>query len=222
MDSLINLKNHPVVDQHGPKIALAISILCLLIFIISCGLGIRAHAKTKSENYAPQPIEAVSQRNNRPRYRINDVTSANLFGNPAPKKVVQNAPKTTLNLKLQGILSATDKTVARAIITSGKKKKAELYSVGESIEGAGASVKEIREHEVLLNRNGATESLPLEKRSSKGDTSVYTPIEQAANSIKNPNADSQSATPQTTTPSQPRKIRKPNFSGLDQVKSELN
>ena len=218
MDSLINLKSHPVVDQHGPKIALAISILCLLIFIISCGLGIRAHAKTKSENYAPQPIEAVSKRNNRPRYRINDVTSANLFGNPAPKKVVQNAPKTTLNLKLQGILAATDNTVARAIITSGSKK-AELYSVGESIQGAGASVKEIREYEVLLNRNGATESLPLEKTSSKGDTSVYTPIKQSANSTET----SQPATPQSTTaPSQPRKIRKPNFSGLDQVKSELN
>jgi len=176
MEALNNISNHPVINKHGPKIALVASLIFLLIFLITCGLSIRAQAKTKAENYEPQPIQSTNSRSSRPRYRINDVVSANLFGNPAPavKKVVQNAPKTTLDLKLQGILSATNNKVARAIISSNNSKKAELYSVGEDIKGAGASIKEIRAQEVILNRNGAIESLPLQKRNAKGDTSVYT------------------------------------------------
>ena len=214
MEALNSITNHPVINRHGPKIALAGSIIFLLIFLITSGFSIRTQAKTKAENYKPQPVQAVSNRNNRPRYRINDVVSANLFGNPAPaaKKVVQNAPKTTLDLKLQGILSATDNSVARAIISSSKNKKAGLYSVGENIKGAGASVKEIRAQEVILNRNGAVESLPLEKRNSKGDNSIYTPIDRSANIETNsPRNKPASGNAQS------RKIRKPNVSGLDQV-----
>ena len=222
MDVLSNINNNPVVAQHGSKIALVISILLLLIFIITCGFTIRADAKVKAENYAPQPVQAVSNRNNRPRYRINDVVSANLFGNPAPKKVVNHAPKTTLNLELQGILAATDNNVARAIILSGKNNKSTkggLYSVGEQIEGAsGTSVKEIRSNEVILNRNGSVESLPLIKPTSKGDTSVYTPLDQTsrANTASSKNAS------QTASSSQQRNVKKPNFSGLDQTQNELN
>ena len=214
MEALNSITNHPVINRHGPKIALAGSIIFLLIFLITSGFSIRTQAKTKAENYKPQPVQAVSNRNNRPRYRINDVVSANLFGNPAPatKKIVQNAPKTTLDLKLQGILSATDNSVARAIISSSKNKKAELYSVGENIKGAGASVKEIRAQEVILNRNGAVESLPLEKLNSKGDNSIYTPIDRSANNTKNkPVANPRNGSAQS------RKIRKPNLSGLDQA-----
>lgn len=182
MEALNNISNHPIIHKHGPKIALAGSALFLLIFLITCGFSIRAQAKTKAENYEPQPVQAANTRKSRPRYRINDVVNAHLFGNPAPaKKVAKDAPKTTLDLTLQGILSATDKSVARAIISSSKSKKAELYSVGENIKGAGASVKEIRAQEVILNRNGAIESLPLKKRNSKGDTSVYTPLNRTAN-----------------------------------------
>jgi len=207
MEALNNISNHPVINKHGPKIALAVSIILLLLFLVTSGFSIRAQAKTKAENYEPQPIQAVNTRNKRPRYRINDVVNANLFGNPAPaaKKVVKNAPKTTLDLKLQGILSATDNSVARAIISSSKNKKAELYSVGENIKGAGASVKEIRAQEVILNRNGSIESLPLEKLNSKGDNSIYTPLNSAANVQKK------------TVNNNPRKTRKPNFSGLDQA-----
>ena len=214
MDALNNISNHPIVHEHGPKIALAGSVLLLLVFLITSGFSIRAQAKTKAENYEPQPIQATNTRNKRPRYRINDVVSANLFGNPAPAKTVKVAPKTTLNLTLQGILSATDTTVARAIISSKQNKKAELYSVGENIKGAGASIKEIRAHEVILNRNGAIESLPLQKRKSKGDTSVYTPLNKTASA----QSTQRKATSNSANGSA-RKVRKPNFSGLDQAQS---
>ncbi len=219
MESLNTFKNHPIIHQHGPKIALASSVVCLLIFLVSAGFSVRTEAKTKAENYAPQPLQAISPRNKRPNYRINDVVRANLFGSSAPKAVVKNAPKTTLDLTLQGILSATDNTVARAIINSGKKKKSKLYSVGDDIEGAGASIKEIRLTEVILNRNGSIESLSLKKRTSKGDKSVYTPI---SNTTKVNQNIKRASTSSTSSSGEPRKVRKPNFSGLDRALEKLD
>jgi len=187
----------------------------------------KAQAKQKAEDYAPQPIQPI-RKSTKVSYRINDVVNANLFGDPKPVIEVKKAPKTTLDLTLQGILSATDTTVARAIISSGRKKTAELYSVGEEIKGAGASVKEIRPQEVILNRNGAIESLPLKKETSKGDTSIFTPV-SSNNSSGSGNEQSStqitSTTQRSTRPQsangEPRQIRKPNFSGLDRALEKL-
>ena len=213
MESFNTFSNHPTIKKHGPKIALICSILLLLLFLISSGINLRAQEKTKAKNYASQPLEKINTRK-RHNYKINDVISANLFGNPKPVKVVKNAPKTTLNLTLQGILSATDANVARAIISSNKKKKGTLYSVGDEIKGAGASIKEIRSQEVILNRNGSIESLPIKKSQSKGDNTVYTPIKNESKTSSNNNPARQS-TQDLSTNSKARKIRKPKFSGLD-------
>ena len=216
MELFNTFSNHPIINKHGPKIALICSILILLLFLISSGINLRAQEKTKAKNYANQPIEAINTRK-RPTYKINDVISANLFGNPKPAKVIKNAPKTTLNLTLEGILSATDANLARAIISS--KRKSELYSVGDEIKGAGASIKEIRSQEVILNRNGAIESLPIKKSESKGDNTVYTPINNQArtNNSRNPTPHSSQ---DLSTNTKPRKIRKPNFSRLDFKKAK--
>ena len=220
MESFNTFSNHPVIKKHGPKIALVCSILILLLFLISSGINLRAQEKTKAKNYANQPLEKINTRK-RPSYKINDVISANLFGNPKPVKVVKNAPKTTLNLTLQGILSATDTKVARAIISSNKKKKGTLYAVGDEIKGAGASIKEIRSQEVILNRNGAIESLPIKKSESKGDNTVYTPINNEARTSTNRNPERNSSQDLSTN-NKARKIRKPNFSGLDKALDKLD
>ena len=213
MESFNTFSNHPIIKKHGPKIALTCSILLLLLFLISSGINLRAQEKTKAENYANQPIEAINTRK-RPSYKINDVISANLFGNPKPTKVVKNAPKTTLNLTLEGILSATDTSFARAIISSSNKKKGELYSIGDEIKGSSASIKEIRSQEVILNRNGSIESLPIKKSQSKGDNTVYTPIDNDARTRANTSS-TRNSSRDLSTSHKARKIRKPKFSGLD-------
>jgi type II secretory pathway component PulC len=121
--------------------------------------------------------------------------------------------------------------MARAIIMSGKRKS-KLYSIGESIRGAGVSIEEIRSGEVLLNRNGAIESLPLTQRKSRGgsNSSIISYSDGSSGQV----SDSGLQTASTGSPQlgnsiakprsangQPRKIRKPNFSGLDRALQKM-
>jgi len=116
--------------------------------------------------------------------------------------------------------------LARAIITSGNKK-AGLYSIGEDIQGVGASVKEIRSDEVLLNRNGAVESLKIKKKSGGGNSIIS--YNDSRPHINAPRASAASIQSQQQTGEfknrsengEPRKIRKPNFSGLDRALQKM-
>jgi len=227
MEILNTIFNHRLWHKHAQKGALGLSVLCLLAVIAWVGWTTHTQNEIKQANYQPQEI-AAPRETSRPSYRVDDIVAANLFGDPSPKVVVKKAPKTTLNLKLQGILSASDQSLARAIIQSGKKSS-ELYSVGEKIKNAGASIKEIRDGEVLLDRNGAIESLPLVKKSASGDQKIISYTEAVSGNNQNIAALNASSTNTTggrnsrrsnnTRPQSPngpaRKIRKPNFSGID-------
>jgi len=208
------ISSHPFFHKHGPKVALIIAIFCLISLLVSSGFSLRNQKRIKAENYAPQPITSISK-NKRLNYRINDVVGANLFGNPEKSKpVVRKAPKTTLNLTLHGILSTSDSNIARAIISSNKRKKEQLYSVNEKIDGANASIQEIREQEVIINRNGSIESLPLKKVVSEGNNIIFTNTKNKQNLSKQNKANSVQTTLETSN-TNARKIRTPKFSSPD-------
>lgn len=231
MELINTISNNRTWNKHGVKIVWALATLFLLIVLLSIVWNAYNQSKVKNTNYAPQNIQKIAKKKVA-NYQVNTIIRANLFGDPNPKPVQKVAPKTTLNLTLQGVLWASDESIARAIITSGKKKSG-LYSVGEEIQGAGASIKEIRDREVLLNRNGATESLPLAKNAKKNNKKIITYVDQDNRSAALPaSAGSSSPTGQTSisrstprTPSasssNPRKIRKPNFSGLDRALQKI-
>ena len=236
---------HRAWTRYGVTIAWCVSALCLLAVVGSTGWTMHTQAQIKARNYAPQDITAPVRIRHR-GYQVNDIVAANLFGDPTPKPVVQKAPETTLDLTLLGILWASDEAMARAIIQTGKKKS-ELYSVGEAIKGAGASIKEIRDGEVLLNRNGALESLPLIKKTDSGNRQIityknpqpaatdpqvaYEEIQATNNnserrSARRPLANNRSAERRAAARNRapngaPRKIRKPNFSGLDRALKKM-
>ena len=225
MELLNTISNNRLWNKHGLQAIWALGLLCLLIAIGNIGWSLYTQSTTKWHNYQAQTIAPINKGAQK-TYRIGDVVSANLFGDPKPRVVVKKAPKTTLDLTLQGILWASDEQFARAIIQSGRKKT-ELYSIGEAIKGAGVTIKEIRDDEVLLNRNGATESLPLIKKTSSGNRQLitYTNTSDDAAFAANPapiNARTKRAERRSTGKARaangkPRKIRKPNFSGLDRA-----
>lgn len=204
---------------------------CLFLLFLVIGLigysEYRNH-QNKVADYAEQNLPPIAS-NRAPLYRASDITSANLFGDPRPKEVVvKNIPKTNLNLKLIGVLWATDQEFARVIIESGNK--AELYSVGENIKGAGASVKEIRSNEILISRNGATEKLPLIKKKGGNDIISFETVsyadggnwDQGTNTFNEPANIGRSSNRKPVSPNgQNRKIRKPNFSGLDRALQKM-
>ena len=228
MELLNTISNSRAWNRHGVKLAWALAGLCLLLVLASITWDAVSQSKVKSANYAKQNITPIRKRQTE-TYRVNTITGANLFGDASPAPVQQVVKKTTLNLKLQGILWATDEKIARAIITSGSKKS-QFYSVGEEIKGSGASIQEIRSNEVVLDRNGAAESLELNKK-YKSDPSLITYAKDGefdrTSSVQSASLNVeqvQERAPQTrqnSQDSQPRKIRKPNFSGLDRALQKM-
>jgi type II secretory pathway component PulC len=227
MELLNTISNNRTWNRHGLKIVYAVAVLLCLLIIASISWNVYSQSKLKSANYAPQQIAPIV-RSTKQSYRINDIVQANLFGNPNPAPVKKVITKTTLDLTLQGILSATDEKMARAIIRSGKKKS-ELYSVGENIKGAGVSIEEIKISEVLINRNGAIESLPLNTKSSKLTNSLISYNSQGSSgTLSQSNSYSPASTTGRSTPKkrspngQRRAIKKPNFSGLDRALKKMS
>ncbi len=216
---------------HGTKIAYSVAIVLLVLSLASVVWHANGQSKLKKQNYSSQQIAPI-QKKAKESYRITDIVRANLFGDPSPAKVVQeDAPKTTLDLTLQGVLSATDTNMARAIIMSGKRNS-KLYSIGETIQGAGVSIEEIRPSEVLLNRSGAIERLPLVKGkgSSRGDNSIISYSDGSARGAPNAELASNASSAARISRSTPRprsangerrKVKKPNFSGLDRALQKM-
>lgn len=224
MELLNTISNNRVWNRHGLKIVYSVAILLCLLVLTSISWNVITHKKLKADNYSPQEIAPIVASKSR-GYRVDDIVKANLFGNPNPAPVEKVITKTTLDLTLQGILSASDTQMARAIIRSGKSKS-ELYSIGEQIKGAGVSVEEIKFNEVLLNRNGAIESLSLNKKKSKQTDSLFGPSVTAQNSFENyepPAGNIQRSTPKPRSANgQRRAIKQPNFSGLDKALKKMD
>jgi len=241
MEIINSISNNRQFQKHGTKVGIVLGALLLIFALASAYMDFQDQKKIKTENYSPQP---VTQRNNTiKQYNIRDIISANLFGNPAIKKPAKKAPKTTLDLTLQGILYTKESDVARAIVMVGRKKSG-LYSVGEKIKGTNVSVKEIRDNEILLNRNGVTESLPLLKKTTSGDREIITfqnefdnnfdetyddhgsgedfyPDEASLEEALEYEEEFENTTPPSAGNTRARQIKKPNFSGLDRALEKL-
>ena len=91
------------------------------------------------------------------------VADLHLFGMPTGNTEV-NAPETTLNLTLRGIVAATpDTKESLAIITANGN--GQMYAVGAQLPG-GAVLQSIYPDRVLLSLNGRMQTLRLPKSSS--------------------------------------------------------
>lgn len=94
--------------------------------------------------------------------------AANLFGKAgdvpviaAPKSQNQEAPKTTLNLKLAGIVVVKGKPELGAAIIESQGAQ-QTYGADERIEGTNATLGEVLEDRVLISINGRFETLMLD------------------------------------------------------------
>ena len=99
----------------------------------------------------------------------NDVSAihkANIFGRYSEaavevvKPVVQDAPKTRLNLVLVGAVSSSEVTNSLAVIAN--KGKQATYGVGELIDGTQAKLKVVFVDRVIIENAGRDETLMLE------------------------------------------------------------
>ena len=101
---------------------------------------------------------------------LGQIPGWHLFGDKAQqpkvvkKKEVINAPTTPLALTLQGTFLSRSKTGGSWAIISSSDNEQAMYQVGDEIPG-GATLFAVEPFQVILERNGRHESLPLPRPS---------------------------------------------------------
>lgn len=140
-------------------LAIAYQLAGLTWALVPTGSGVgpapEVGAPARGREAAPQPaFEALLQ--------------AHLFGEapaeaePAAPEQIVDAPDTTLNLQLTGIVSRSESERGQAIIANGREEK--VYSVGDAIDGTNARLHSVYYDRVILNRGGGRlEALRLPK-----------------------------------------------------------
>ncbi|MBO1256826.1 type II secretion system protein GspC [Alteromonas sp. 5E99-2] len=124
----------------------------------------------------PQPSsQNISEQNgNRPSVKAGSTSSSailrslqqlNLFGDAVQvevqeQDVVQDAPETSLNLVLAGVVASSSPEFGAAIIES--KGTQYTYGVGDDIEGTKATLKQVNTDRVIIRNRGRDETLMLE------------------------------------------------------------
>ncbi|MFC0445746.1 type II secretion system protein GspC [Pseudidiomarina halophila] len=73
---------------------------------------------------------------------------------------VRNAPKTTLNVRLLGVSASTVPERSAAVIERNRNQ--DTYVIGDKITDTQVSIEQIYADRVILNNNGALETLELE------------------------------------------------------------
>lgn len=184
--------NHQVaglVRQIDPKALdrLAFLISAALVVLLAYSLANLTWAllpRSEEAQAAPKVAPGTVVRREAPDYRT--LASLHLFGEAKPEARTQqaaapiDAPETTLNVTLRGILFNPNPEHARAIIAvPGEKDKD--FAVGEELPG-GARIDQIYADRVMLLRNGRYETLRLpEQRLDVGETGPRTQAAPAQN-----------------------------------------
>jgi general secretion pathway protein C len=146
-------------QANGPKLVSAV-----IGALIVLELGRLAYSMVATPVKSPQPVVAAAQRTQRAPLDIQSVVSAHLFGVAAVDPGSQdpsNAPQSSANLVLAGTIATQNPKRGVAIVSDGGAPS-KVYSVGDRI--GGASLHSVYLDRVILDRNGALETLQLPRQ----------------------------------------------------------
>lgn len=130
-------------------------------------------------NQPPPIVNTPIARNGTPQTGVDFsvITGASLFGvasaGPPPvDESVVDAPETSLNLELRGIVSSQDSDSGWAIIADGRGLE-KTYFVGDTLDNSGGTVlHSVFGNRVILNRAGNLETLSLPKELSSSTVAI--------------------------------------------------
>jgi general secretion pathway protein C len=143
-------------QANGPKL---VSVVLGALIVLE--LGRLAYSMYATPVKSPQPVVAATNRPQRPGLDIQSVVSAHLFGVAAVDASSQdpeNAPQSAANLVLAGTIATQNPKRGVAIVSDGGAAS-KVYSVGDKI--GGAALHSVYMDRVILDRNGALETLLL-------------------------------------------------------------
>ena len=138
------------------------TVALVLAALIVLELGRLAYALVINPVKSPQPATPLSAAANpQPGVNVQQVLNAHLFGVAVADPGAQdpeNAPPTSANLMLTGTIATQNPKHGVAIVSDGGGPS-KVYSVGDRL--AGASLHSVYLDHVILDRNGALETLML-------------------------------------------------------------
>jgi type II secretion system protein C len=161
LDSLRRLDWRVLLPGAAPTLASCLLSALVVSELVHAAMVLHA-AKPSALAAAPLPIHAAPQ-----GLDVAPIVAAHLFGQVKELKDPAAAAPSIANLKLTGTLATGDPRHGIAII--GDQATTHVYSIGESLDGA--SLWEVYQDHVILERNGAYETLSLPRGPSlKGST----------------------------------------------------
>ena len=150
---------------HGPRLAMGVIAAVIAVqagyLVTSQNRGALAPTPAHGPVIGPvgpaHPDEAAQS-----ALRVSEITAAHLFGETHSTVNDANAPQTSVQLVLAGVLAVPDPKRGLAII-GPNAGSAKLYSVGSAVPG-GVSLYSVYPDRVLLDRGGVIESLLLPRK----------------------------------------------------------
>ena len=148
-----------LLQSAGPNVASVLLIL-LLAWLLAQLTWSLIPRKTSQAAVASAPASVVH-----PAVEAGQVADRHLFGTASTQGNAGNAPDTTLNLTLHGIVAGKHASDSRALIVANGDE--EPYAIGAQLPG-GAVIRSIYPDRVLLARDGRLEALRLPRDDSSG------------------------------------------------------
>jgi general secretion pathway protein C len=150
---------------HGPRLVAGLMAAVIAVqagyLVTSQNRGVLAPTPSHGALSGPvgpaRPDEAALS-----ALRVSEITAAHLFGETHSTVNDANAPQTSVQLVLAGVLAVPDPKRGLAII-GPNAGSAKLYSVGSAVPG-GVSLYSVYPDRVLLDRGGVIESLLLPRK----------------------------------------------------------
>jgi general secretion pathway protein C len=156
-------------SQHGPRLATAV-----LAALLAVQAGFLVTGQVKARHSAPTsgslsgPLAPGADASGAPPLRVADIASAHLFGEARSVVNDANAPQTSVQLVLAGVLALPDPKRGLAIVGQSAAT-AKLYTVGSAVPG-GVTLYAVYKDRVLLDRGGVVESLFMPRRAPLAGT----------------------------------------------------
>jgi general secretion pathway protein C len=160
--------------QHGPRLAAGLMAALIALqagfLVTSANSGLTSPTPSHGPIVGPvgPPQGAVHPQSS---LHVSEITAAHLFGETHSTVDDANAPQTSVQLVLAGVLAVPDPKRGLAII-GPSAGTAKLYTVGSAVPG-GVSLYAVYSDRVLLDRSGVIESLLLPRKAPLAGT--FTP-----------------------------------------------
>ncbi|MGC9401082.1 type II secretion system protein GspC [Vibrio genomosp. F10] len=160
---LQKLTAHSVVIQQRASL-----LLCVLLLVLSAWMLGKVFWLVQSpvDSVTPWVAQPISKQNKaQSTIDTSSLTGSHLFGEykqeskPIEKPVVQDAPKTRLNLTLVGVVASSDNGKSLAVIANRGRQA--TYGLNEQIEGTRVQLKAVFNDRVIIDNSGRDETLML-------------------------------------------------------------